>query len=114
MIGGAIAVDVKGPLIIFEKYKGMTNAKGNVDSNLQWSSTTRSEPIYKSARKVSASQILLGLNINRVFFKTMPLVIQLIGQSLPFANQAFRKSLLSLLARRTSIRSRASNLLCCE
>jgi hypothetical protein len=33
MIGGAIAVDVKGPLIIFEKDKGMTNAKGNVDSN---------------------------------------------------------------------------------
>ena len=27
MIGGAIAVDVKGPLIIFEKDKGMTNAK---------------------------------------------------------------------------------------
>lgn len=33
MIGGAIAVNVKGPLIIFEKGKGMTNAKGNVDSN---------------------------------------------------------------------------------
>jgi DDE superfamily endonuclease len=33
MIAGAIAVDMKGPLIIFEKDKGMTNAKGNVDSN---------------------------------------------------------------------------------
>jgi hypothetical protein len=28
MIRGVIAVDVKGPLIIFEKDKGMTNAKG--------------------------------------------------------------------------------------
>ena len=27
IIGGAIAVDVKDPLIIFEKDKGMTNAK---------------------------------------------------------------------------------------
>jgi hypothetical protein len=34
MIGGAIAVDVKGPLIIFDKEKGMTNAKGNVDSKV--------------------------------------------------------------------------------
>jgi hypothetical protein len=33
MITGAIAVDVKDPLIIFEKDKGMTNIKGNVDSN---------------------------------------------------------------------------------
>lgn len=33
MIAGATAVGVKGPLIIFEKDKGMTNAKGNVDSN---------------------------------------------------------------------------------
>ena len=33
MIAGAIAVDVKGPLIIFEKDKGIMNAKGNVDSN---------------------------------------------------------------------------------
>jgi hypothetical protein len=34
MIGGAIAVDAKGPLIIFDKEKGMTNAKGNVDSKV--------------------------------------------------------------------------------
>jgi hypothetical protein len=33
MIVGVIAVDMKGPLIIFKKDKGMTNAKGNVDSN---------------------------------------------------------------------------------
>ena len=33
MIAEAIAMDVKGPLIIFEKGKGMTNAKGNVDGN---------------------------------------------------------------------------------
>jgi hypothetical protein len=33
MIGGAIAVDVKGPLIIFEKDKGITNTQGNVDNN---------------------------------------------------------------------------------
>ena len=33
MIGEAIAVDMKGSLVIFEKDKGMTNANGNVDSN---------------------------------------------------------------------------------
>src|SRR5271163_4189684 len=70
------------------------------------SSTTRSEPIYKNAREVSASQILLGLNINRSFFRTTLPVTPLIAQLLPFANLAFRKSLPSLLAGPQSDRGR--------
>jgi hypothetical protein len=34
IINGAIAVDLKGPLIIFNKEKGIINAKGNVDSKV--------------------------------------------------------------------------------
>jgi hypothetical protein len=86
IIGGAIAVDVKGPLIIFEKDKGMTNAKGNVESNSYIDHVLsrlvefmRSELIYKSVREILASQILLGLNINRSFFRTTLLAILFTG-----------------------------------